>query len=127
MKFKAFVPAILWLIFSTVLLLLPSSDLPKSRWFDFPYFDKLVHLGMFLLLTALFCYPFSIHSSKEERTPWYYKIAILVVLYGILIEVVQKFLVKERSFDLVDIIFDGVGSLLGIVAIDIFSKKNRPR
>ena len=37
---------------------LPGSDMPKVGWLDKIYFDKWVHIGMFGVLTFLFCCPF---------------------------------------------------------------------
>ncbi len=128
MKIKWFLPAIAWFIISVVLLVIPGNDLPHSDLFDIPFFDKYVHLTMFFLLTSLFALPF---LFSFEATGWVYRwlitIAGLVILYGILMEFVQKYLVTGRSFDVNDIFIDSVGSLLAYVsARQFYAKKIGP-
>lgn len=117
MRIKWFFPAILWFIVSFILLALPGNDLPHSNLFNIPYFDKYVHFAMFFLLTFLFGFPFPhIGFEKEIVKPWWIKIAILVIVYGIAMEFVQKYFSSGRSFDLADILFDSIGSLGGMIA-----------
>jgi len=123
MRIFFFVPAVIWLIISIILLTLPANDLPHSSVFDLPYFDKVVHLGMFFLLTTLFCLPFSKMSVKESAAAMFNKIAIYVILYGILMEFVQRFFTVGRSFDIVDILFDTLGSFAGLLAIRQYALK----
>jgi len=128
MKVTSFIPAILWFIVSVVLLTLPGKDLPHEDLFDIPYFDKYIHFTMFLMLTALFCYPF-INLTTDNFTikSWFVRITILVIVYGILMEFVQKFMSVGRSFDLVDIVFDALGSVAGWAIISwIYVKKIGP-
>lgn len=118
MKIIYFVPAALWFIISVILLTLPGSDLPHSTLFDLPYFDKAVHLGMFFLLTVLFCFPFlKSYKKPQVNTTVFNKIALYIILYGIIMEFVQKFFTAGRSFDVIDIVFDAVGSFAGLLAV----------
>ncbi len=124
MKFTTFIPATAWLIISTILLMLPGSDLPKSSFFNFPYFDKIVHFTMFFLLTIFFSYPFTMNvQDKRAVKSWFVIIALSIIAYGILMEFVQKYFVPGRSFEVADIIFDGLGTLTAIFIIMCFFKK----
>ncbi|MDQ6815736.1 MAG: VanZ family protein [Bacteroidota bacterium] len=116
MRIISFLPGIAWFITSVILLALPGNDLPHNSFFDIPFFDKYVHFTMFFMLTTLFSYPF-IFSSIDWTIAraWITKITIYVILYGIAMEFVQKYLVVGRSFDLVDIVFDALGSIAGLV------------
>ncbi len=127
MRISWFIPAILWLLTSTILLVLPGDDLPSSGIFGIQNFDKLVHLGMFALLTFLFAYPFlkigvEIKSLKKTTLV----ITLLVVTYGILMEFVQKYWTSDRMFDYVDILFDSLGSFIGGNVLLFFYKKIGP-
>jgi len=54
---RKFVPAIFWFLIVMVLLFTPGSDLPKvDNWFNIPFFDKYVHVGIFTIL-AFLCKP----------------------------------------------------------------------
>ncbi len=127
MRLKSFLPGIIWFTISCYLLAMPGDDLPDNGFFDIPFFDKYVHFGMFFLLTFLFCYPYTL--SYKSIILWRkvaYKIAFIAICYGITMEYVQKYFVAGRSFDLIDIVFDIIGSVSGIVGIWIFDKKIGP-
>ncbi len=124
MKFSLFIPSIIWFIISTILLALPGNDLPKSSFFNFPYFDKIVHFSIFFLLTFFFSLPFTPPRPQQPFKHWMIGIAISVLAYGVVMEFVQKYYVSGRSFDLSDILSDGLGSLGGMLAIiKFFGKK----
>ena len=93
-----------------VLLVLPGSDIPKASFFDLIYFDKWVHIGMFGILMLLWSYPF--FKTNIASVYPFIIIAACVILYGIIMEFVQKFFAFDRSFDLFDILADSVGCLL---------------
>lgn len=105
-----FIPAIIWFIITTVLLVLPGPDIPTISFLDIIYFDKWVHAGLFGGLTLLFSYPF-IRASKATKKLLIY-IAILCALYGVAMEYVQKYIAIDRDFDYFDMLADAVGCLI---------------
>lgn len=128
MRFTSFLPGIIWFIISAVLLALPGNDLPHNKLFNIPFFDKYVHFAMFFMLTTLFCYPLIYRGTNVSTRIWINKVAVYVILYGIVMEFVQKYFVSQRSFDLIDIVFDSLGSMVGLIAAKIYLvKKNRPQ
>ena len=121
----SFFPAIFWFIIITTLLCLPGTDLPKINWLDKIWIDKWVHIILFLLLVVSLCWGMlgknSLKKSFQNIFRW---VAILSLIYGIIMEVVQHYFIPFRSFDIGDILADGVGSLLGyIFSIRRFIKK----
>jgi VanZ family protein len=104
------IPAVLALIISTILLTLPGSDIPTEDWLDKIGFDKWVHIGMFALLTWLWCMGIPGKTRKN-----FYTIGIACLLYGIAMEFVQRYFIPNRSFDVGDIIADAVGCFLGVL------------
>lgn len=121
MKIKFFLPAIAWFVVSTLLLVLPGDDLPSTSFLNFPHFDKIVHLGLFFGLTFLFSIPFRL--SKFSSLKNYIIILIISILYGIMIEYVQLYWVKDRNFDVADIFFDGAGSIIGFIVVWLYKEK----
>ncbi|MBS1920060.1 MAG: VanZ family protein [Bacteroidetes bacterium] len=106
--------AILWLIISVILLTLPGSDLPEESWLDGIYFDKWVHVGMFALLTFLWCWVMSKRKSVAVGLKTiFFEIALSAIVFGILMEFVQRYFVPGRSFDIGDMIADAAGALAG--------------
>lgn len=109
-KIVAFIPAVLWLTVSIVLLVIPGSDIPQAPFFEIIYFDKWVHIGMFGLLMLLWCFPFLKEGLRAKNL--FIIIGICVITYGVLMEFIQRYFVKDRSFDVTDIIADTAGVLI---------------
>ena len=73
--------------------------------------DKFVHFFCFTYLTAI--------SWLSRIFDKEFLVYVIVLAYGILIEVVQKY-VPYRSFEFLDIFADFLGILGGIILIKIF-------
>jgi VanZ family protein len=115
--------ALAWFVLTTILLCLPGSALPKENWFEKIWLDKWIHIALFGMLAFSWC---RAATTEQLRTiPLFVQIAFYCLLYGIVMEFVQKFFIPNRSFDVGDIFADGVGSILGSV-LSIWHKKNRP-
>ncbi len=106
------IPAIAWLIISTILLTLPGSTFPKEDWLSKIWFDKWVHIGLFGLMVFLWCWAF-IKINKKDLKNIFLTIAIIFLFYGIAMEFVQKYFIANRSFDVGDIIADAIGCVAG--------------
>jgi VanZ family protein len=127
MTFRSFVPASLWFLISTFLLVIPGNDLPQTPLVNIPYFDKYVHTIMFFLLTSLFSLPFRESGfTREEVKSWFISIMLYAIGFGITIEFVQKYLVPNRSFDVGDILCDTIGASVGTIATWNLYKKIGP-
>ena len=118
---KKFIPGIAWFFLVLVLIITPGYDLPKvDKWMIKISYDKLIHVGLFAILAFLFMYPL-VKSTLTTTLKWQYciKIAIATAVWGLATELIQKFFIPSRSFDLTDLLGDALG---GIVAL-IFCKK----
>jgi glycopeptide antibiotics resistance protein len=130
MKLKPgyFIPAIIWFIIANILFLMPGKDVPTVSFLDLIYFDKWVHAGLFGGLVFLTAYPFIKAGISTKKM--LIKISIVFILYGILIEFLQKYVAIDRDFDINDIIADATGCVLGFIAANWFkrrvAKKNKP-
>ncbi len=108
---RSFTPAIVWFLFSAIILFWPGSNMPKSGLFDIPYFDKIVHAVVFFVLTTLLAYPFFKLPNLKVIQPLII-ITILVIGYGVIAEFIQERV--GRSFDVYDIIADAAGALISV-------------
>jgi hypothetical protein len=111
-RFLYFIPGILWLTISFILLTLPGKQIPKVSWMDFYQADKLVHIIMFFLLGFFFSYAIKDSFKKYTLLIW---IAVAGLVYGIAMEFVQKYFIPFRSCDVDDMLADGIGSLLAYI------------
>ena len=101
-------------------MFLPGKDIPQVGWLDDIHFDKMVHAGSFMVMTALFSWPFLNSSySSSDRKNYFIKIALATSLWGLTIEFIQRFYIPGRDYELADWAADSLGSFLGF----IFSQK----
>jgi len=78
-------------------------------------FDKWVHIGIFYILSFLFCWGISkrgISAYALKRS--FIQTGISCLLYGIVMELVQRYFIPNRYFDPGDVIANGVGCFAGV-------------
>lgn len=102
-----------WTVLITVLLTLPGSALPKEGWLDFLHPDKWIHLVIFAVLVWLTDRVIKKQEWPGGHPPNMGLIQAVCFLYGAGMEVVQHYLIPNRSFDVWDIVADGAGCLVG--------------
>lgn len=119
--FIKFIPGIAWFIVIYILVTLPGKEIPKVSFLEDINFDKVVHMGLFCVLTVLFCWPF--YKTKlpaEKKIKYFITIALLASAWGYTTELIQKFWVAiGRSYELLDWAADSLGAVAGY----IFSRK----
>ena len=116
-----FLPAFIWFSFITVLLVLPGPDIPTGPLFNIPFFDKYVHIFMFALLSFLSGVPFL--KTQMVSIKLFFFISFGYLLYGIMMEFVQKYWVVGRNFDVMDMVADGIGSFVGYSFLVLMYRK----
>jgi VanZ family protein len=113
---SSFLLASIWFVISSILLTLPGSALPKEDWLDKIWFDKWAHILLFFVSVISWCKFGSEKTQKNELgKQLFIWIAIGLLLYGTGMEFVQKYFIKNRSFDLGDVIADAVGCGMGLI------------
>ncbi len=95
-------PAWLWTFLILVLCTLPGKKLPEGP--PISHFDKLVHIGLFIVWTLLWCL-----ARPRHR----YLIIAAGIMYGIFLEYYQQWLPFDRSFDWWDALADAAGVAAG--------------
>ncbi|MEO5944828.1 MAG: VanZ family protein [Ferruginibacter sp.] len=114
---KKFIPGVAWFLLVMVLLFTPGYDLPPvGDWFSRINFDKVIHIGVFGLLAFLFMFPIGRSElTRTKKAHYFLKIALCACLWGITSELVQKYFIPGRSFDLLDWAADSIGGLLALL------------
>jgi len=99
-----------------VLFLIPSQDIPGSR--EIPHLDKAVHMVFFMVFTILFIWDILKIKGTKYISPAYIIVTFLVVLFlAIMVELLQDKMNLGREGDIIDIFYDLVGFLCGVVLL----------
>ncbi len=77
--------------------------------------DKMMHLGAYFVLAILW-FLYYIFKKQEEfiNIKGFFNISILIILFGMLIEVLQGALTDYRDPDWADILANSIGVLLAL-------------
>lgn len=119
LKRYAPVLAALWAIVIMVVSVIPSADLPSlSIWEP----DKVMHASVYAILTLLVY--FALIKLRPYRKRKNIVAAGLCILYGSIIEIIQR-LLPTRSFDLLDALANSIGCMLALLVILLISRRNK--
>lgn len=112
----AFAAAVAWLIFSTVLMVLPGSTLPHQSWLGEYRIDKWVHIALFAILVILWArVVWKKNPINNKAMTSFILLGVAALGYGFVMELVQRYFVFQRSYDNRDIFADGVGCAIGVL------------
>lgn len=114
-----------WVLFLTLLSLFSFSSLDTGA-VDIPYIDKVAHFTFYFGFAVLGC------MTLRERTRGNMDLIkamqwalVLGISYGIIIEVLQYTLTKERMAELGDVIANTLGAFAGVLLIKWYFSKER--
>jgi len=96
-------------ILVTILFLMPGSDIPGV---EIPFIDKWVHIGLFLALSLL--WTLLLDRKDLAYTKAMVLLFLLLLFYGMVIELIQHTLLPTRTADPWDVLANTIGILLGI-------------
>lgn len=113
--------SIAWLLIMAYLLFSPSNTLPRTGFLHVAHFDKVVHFGMFGMMTLLFFFETERQGSYRKSTFWFF--LATGISFAIISELVQAFLVEGRHGSFADLISDSAGMLAGLGFYFIVLKK----
>ena len=123
---KSYWPAITWSAIIFILLVIPGDDLPEETFLTKLHFDKWVHIGIFALFVSLWCWGVFKHQ-RDKKFPLvkaFIMIACTGLVFGYGMELVQKYFVQNRDYDLWDLLADGLGCMAGLIfSIKVYIKK----
>ena len=107
-----YLPAMGWIVLILFLCTMPGSSIPKISILDKLHIDKVVHFVLFGGTVILLAYGYYKQNNGLSNLGLS-GIVIVVTLYGLAIEYIQKYLVTNRSFDMMDVLADGTGAAMG--------------
>jgi len=102
-----------WTIILIVATLVPKGVVAQSNFLNIPHFDKVSHLCSYALLVFLWSITLKEKTSKIKaaRIAFYGSIFL-----GVLLEMLQWQLNVGRHFEILDIIANIIGSIIGLIA-----------
>jgi glycopeptide antibiotics resistance protein len=109
---RYYLPAMGWIILILFLCTLPGSAIPSMSMFDKLHVDKIVHFVLFGGTVLLLAYGYYKQKGALSGLALF-SLVVVVTLYGLAIEFIQKYLVANRSFDMYDLLADGLGAVAG--------------
>lgn len=111
--FKPFIPSLVWLIAITILSGYPGNKIPEAPFFNF---DKLVHVGIYFVLSIAICFAFFNEKKQPKQQP---KIKIWIIFFGIFyggfMEILQHYIFINRSGSWYDFFANAIGVILGVL------------
>lgn len=103
-----------------VLFLMPAQNIPGSR--ELPHLDKIAHMAFFMVFTILFMLERLHHNQPKTIAPLHILGTFLLVLFfAVMVEVLQEIMNLGRVGDIIDILFDLAGFLLGLFFVLLYS------
>lgn len=114
MAFKGYWPSLVWSLIILLLTGLPGDVFPeiKSFW-EWLSPDKVVHLFIFSVLSFLILFGYRDEYTGNNRKKLVLTAVIVTILYGVLTEVLQRYVFIGRSGNVFDALADAIGALLG--------------
>ena len=111
-KSKAVLIACIWTAFILFACFVPGTALPKVA---IPLIDKWVHFIVFAGFTYFWYFTFTRVSLKNSIL-----LVLLATAVGYLVECIQgSGWVVNRSYELNDVVADGIGGILGVVSYHV--------
>lgn len=104
----------LWFLIIFILCATPGQYIPSANWLELLSVDKLIHAGIFFILTTLF---FLTAIKKKQSTGMISVWFGLSVLYGAALEWMQANLFTNRSADWQDIVANSFGCVLAFFVL----------
>jgi VanZ family protein len=124
-KVKNFRYSIAWAIIILILSGIPGKYLKKIHFKSFPiphFTDKVVHFSMYFIFTALLTFSFTAIYPKNKNKVLFFSFFI-PFCYGVLMEILQKYLFIGRSAEFFDVVANTTGIIACLVLVLIYRQK----
>ena len=105
-----------WTVLMLVLFFIPSHNIPGSK--EIPHVDKAAHIILFAVFTFLYIRDrLKLRNLKLIPFKYLFSAFIVVLLFGMMVEIFQEFLNLGRNRDIMDVFYDIIGCFLGMVIL----------
>jgi len=100
---------------------MPASDLSKPKLIDIPHLDKVIHFGMYLVLSFILFLDISSKRKLIRRT--LISVILATITMSGIVELIQEFWSSGRSADIFDLIANSFGTLVGFLFFILYRHK----
>ena len=100
---------VIWTIAIAVLSLVSADQVSSISLLDLAGMDKASHFVSYLLHTFLWCM-----ATRNRKIPVFF-VVIFSASFGIIMEICQFYLFNGRTFELLDVVANILGSLAGFI------------
>ncbi len=108
--------ALAFTIVITILSLVKGEDIPLNTLVK----DKIIHFSAYFILMMVWLF-----ANENIKTPFEkWKVFLILVLFGIIIELLQGYLTNYRSMDWKDALANALGLLIGSLLYYVTREKN---
>jgi VanZ family protein len=109
-------PAIIWSVIIFLLLVMPPLHINQQKPLEFSGLDKTIHFLLFGIMVWLWGYYLkTISSTRKNLVLQLFLIAIIVSVYGVVMEFVQDWV--GRDFDVWDMVADTAGAFAAFIVL----------
>jgi glycopeptide antibiotics resistance protein len=119
--------ALIWAFLILVLCTMPVSGIEPFKLLNLFSFDKVIHMVLFafqfwfLVIGIIKQRTFSYKRKRSGRLAF-----IITIIYGAIIELLQGYVLENRTMDVMDMIANIVGAGIGWLMFYYFKRKVRP-
>jgi len=99
---------------------IPGKMLPNESKTLIPNLDKLVHATLFGGFVFLWSCYYASRKKINNNLNWRItSLLIIACLYGVATELMQKYFIPNRDYDIYDIAADATGAVIGYIIVRI--------
>ncbi len=124
MRSVYFCAAIVWTLFVTVLCLVSMEKLGSVNDIELPYKDKYGHFVFYFIFTLLWYAYLNLRSSINAKQAKLISV-FLAFVYGTCVEISQGLFTNGREADVMDIVFNTLGSITAVMGLWLIQKKRK--
>lgn len=116
--------AIIWTLFVTVLCLVSMEKLGGVNDIELPNKDKYGHFVFYFIFTLLWYTYLNLRTNISAKRAKFISV-FLAFTYGAIIEISQGLFTQGREADVMDIVFNTLGSIAAIILLWMIQKAKK--
>jgi VanZ family protein len=114
---------IVWSVLILIASGISGNRIPDMQWALIPHKDKIAHFIMYLVFAFLLISSlYQANFPRKKPSSLFITSFLVSMAYGVLMEILQELVFISRSFDLVDIAVNILGTFTGLLLYIIYRR-----